>query len=171
MQAHTKTEAVALSAIIVSLTLFIVLSTYAPGGETISILNNSANGGSREHSPDIPIKYTYGLKAELIPTATRWSIDRGTSLLQPTWLPDGMKRTAIYVQHNNVTTQTGVITMVTALYSFNWLDDPGTAEVLLGVQMIWNSPWMVPSPGVKIGEGNYTVINGNPGYAGVIGWF
>ena len=32
--------------------------------------------------------------------------------------------------------------------------------------------WLVPRPGVKIGvEGNYTVIDGHPGYVGVIGWF
>jgi len=171
MQAHTKTEAIALTAIIASLAIFIALSTYSPGGEKISIIN-STNNGFHERDPGIPIKYTYGLKAELVPAATQWSIDRGTPLLQPTWLPDGMKRTAVYVQHSNVTTQTGVITMVTTLYSFKGLDDPGTAEVLLGVQMYWNMPWMVPHPGVKIGvEGNYTMINGNPGYVGVIGWY
>ncbi|MGD0804335.1 MAG: hypothetical protein ABSA11_09710 [Candidatus Bathyarchaeia archaeon] len=138
----------------------------------ISTSNNSPSGGFPEHIPQIPLEETYGLKANLTSTAAQWSMDRGAPLLQPTWLPNGMKQTAVYVlKEGAVSTQKGIITMVTTLYSFSGRDDPGSAEVLLGVQMIWNSPWMVPSPGVKIGEGNYTVINGNPGYVGVIGWY
>jgi len=81
-----------------------------------------------------------------------------------------MKQTAAYVQNNNVKTHTGTITMVTTLYSFKGVDNPWTAEVQLRVQMYWSMFEMAPRPGVKIGEGNYTVIDGNPGYVGVISW-
>lgn len=171
MQSRIRSGAIALVAIITSLILFIILSTYAPNGETISTSNNSTNDGFPFPAPpDIPIEYIYGLKANLTTTAAQWKVDQGTPLLQPTWVPAGMKQTAVYMQNNNVTTHTGIITTVTTLYSFKGIDDPWTAEVQLRVQMYWSMFEMVPRPGVKIGEGNYTVINGNPGYVGVIGW-
>jgi hypothetical protein len=135
-------------------------------------------GTNPTHSPfpyprsaDIPIEYTYGLRDDLNAAATEWGQNRGTPLLQPTWLPEGMRQTSVYVQRSNVSTHTGIITMVTTTYSYGWINNLYTAEVVLIAQMEWDMPWMVPSPGKKIGiEGNYTVIGGNPAYVGVIGW-
>ncbi|OGD56685.1 hypothetical protein A3K78_05590 [Candidatus Bathyarchaeota archaeon RBG_13_52_12] len=118
------------------------------------------------------VEYTYGLKANLTSTAGQWSSERGVPLLQPTWSPDGFTQTAVYVRNSNATTNTSVITQVTTLYSSEGIDDPTTAEIQLRVQREGDMYWMVPHPGVKIGvEGNYTVIAGHSGYAGVIGWF
>jgi hypothetical protein len=76
------------------------------------------------------------------------------------------------MRNSNATTNTSVITQVTTLYSSEGIDDPTTAEIQLRVQNEGDLYWLVPHPGVKIGVvGNYTVIDGHPGYVGVIGWF
>ena len=86
----------------------------------ISSSNSSTIGGFHSSIlPGPPLEDTYGLKANLTATAMQWSVDRGTPLLQPTWLPDGMKQTAVYVlKEGAVNQQTGIPTMVTTLYSF-----------------------------------------------------
>jgi hypothetical protein len=118
------------------------------------------------------IEASYGLKANLTSAAKQWGNPWTTSLLQPTWLPEGMNQTAVYVQNSNVTSHTGAITQVTILDSREGIDDPTTAEIQLRVLMSWDMGWMDPHPDMDLGiEGNYTTINGYPAYIGLIGWF
>jgi len=125
------------------------------------------------HPPDIPIEYTYGLESNIPSAAMLWVYPPwATSLCQPTWIPEGMNRTAVYLLNSNVVTHTGKITQVTTLYSYKGIRDPWTAEVQLRVQMAWDLGWLDPHPGMEMGiGGNYTTINGYPAYVGLGGWF
>jgi hypothetical protein len=125
------------------------------------------------HPPDYPIEYTYGLESNITSAAKLWVDPKwAPSLLQPTWIPDGMNQTAVYVQNSNVTTHMGKVTQVTTLYSYKGIRDPWTAEVQLRVQMAWDLGWLDPHPGMELGiEGNYATVNGYPAYVGLIGWF
>jgi len=137
----------------------------------ISLESQSHIVGS--HPPDIPIEYTYGLQSNITSAVKLWvNPPLATSLSQPTWIPEGMNQTAVYLLNSNVVTHTGKITQVTTLYSYKGIRDPWTAEVQLRVQMASDLGWLDPHPGMELGiGGNYTTINGYPAYAGLIGWF
>ncbi len=133
---------------------------------------------SQSHVPfpapiGIPIEYTYGLESNITSAARLWVNPPWASpLLQPTWLPEGMNQTAVYVQNSNVTTHTGKLTQVTTLYSYKGIHDPLTAEIQLRVGMAWDIGWLDPHPDMKLGiEGNYTTVSGYPAYVGLGGWF
>jgi hypothetical protein len=168
--------AAALIAITVAVGCFVSVSSLFPmeaPAMGVELETNATNDQFPfSHPPDYPIEYTYGLKGDLGEVAAEWEMSSGTPLLQPTWLPEGMSRTSIYVQRANVTAHTGVMTQVTTLYSHTGIDHPFTAEIQLRVQMKWNTFWMTPSNLAKtVLRGNYTEINGYPAYNGLIGWF
>ncbi len=124
--------------------------------------------------PESPVGQVFGVKGDIRAVSEEWELSSGSPLLQPTWLPVGLERTAVYVLRSDATANKGNITQVTFLYSYFSDDDPYTAELQLRVQMDRRTPWMSPLSmrnNGTWGGGSYRELNGYPGYVGSIGWY
>jgi hypothetical protein len=122
------------------------------------------------YPPPAPVKYIYGVSGNFTTIGYEWVTERNTPLLQPRWLPEGMRATAVYVRRANVTSNLGIITQVTRLYSFGGDADPNTAELQVRVQMVWDEMYLNPKSLYNSQlKGNYTEADGKSAWMGVIG--
>ncbi len=118
-------------------------------------------------------EFIYGIGGNFSTLSYEWMTERNATLLQPRWLPEGMKATAVYVLRANRTANIGLITQVTRLYSFGSDADPNTAELQVRVQMVWDEAWINPRnlhDNTQL-KGNYTEVDGKSAWMGVIGFF
>ncbi len=121
--------------------------------------------------PDESVRFTYGAETSLASATSVWASDRSSSILAPTWLPDGISLATVYLRRADPITDAGPGEQVTLLYSYNTTTDPRTAELTVRVCPTIDIPWLVPRDGEGIGSvGNYTTVSGLPAYFGTIGW-
>lgn len=121
--------------------------------------------------PAEPVEYTYGTQIPLAFATSGWARDRASQLLAPTWLPEGLSPTEVYLCRADPSTGTGPVEQVTFLYSYKGTSDPRAAELTVRACSILDLPWLVPRDEEGIGPaGNSTTVGGHSAYVGSLKW-